>query len=438
MPSSVVPHYAVASFPLWVAPSLLALGALAGAVLPKGSARAVSLGAVGASLLALAPSMFEAFAGHHVVSFATRIARVGSLDLPLGFDLDRPAASFAVLVLALATLAVVRPDPSGKRPFAALLVAAGALTAVLSDGLGAWVLGVGVAVAGATFTSTRSWPLVRAKLGTAAVAATAISVAFAYLAWSLGGQWLDSSRYFSDWGARFVIAGEPAAPSTVPALARDPHAVGQLTLVSHPGARVYVGVADELGLARSEPLAVSPFARVDIPAGLQKIVIVPGDAAIIGGDGVEAALIDAVNISPGKETVIELVGSTVTFAEAAAQVEPRKLAQRRLGSGLVATVFVGLVSLGLLFFALFVGNRATAGSTPPGGRHGEEIALDALVATAVAALAYRLASVLQAGEPALLVAGALGVAFAAHVSVDTWLRPHGLSDRARAPLCVSV
>jgi hypothetical protein len=432
MPASEAAYYAVASLPLWVAPALLVAGALSVPLVPKTAQRAIALGSLAAAAIAIAPSLPEALSGHHVVSVATRLARVGSLDLVLGFDLDRVSSALAVLVLGFTALALRPSGPAEKRPSVALFVAAGALLAVLADGLAAWALGVGAAVAGAALASERPWEQVRAKLGSASVALSAVALGFAYLAWALGGQWLDGSRYFSDWGARFVVPRDSAAVDPVPTLARDPHATGSLTLVSNPGARVYVGVADELGLARSEPLAVSPFARVAVPAGLQKIVVIPGDAAIIGGEGLEAALIDAVPITAGKETVIELVGPSLTFSEVASQVGPRKLASRRLGSSLAATMLVGLIALGVLFFALFVGHRR-------GGRRGtEELALDALVALPVAALAYRLAAVLGASEPALLVAGALGAAFAAHVAYDTWFRPDGPSDRERAPLAIAL
>ena len=93
-------------------------------------------------------------------------------------------------------------------------------------------------------------------------------------------------------------------------------AKGYLTFTSHPGAKVYLGIADQAQLASNPPVfAVSPFIKKELPAGGHSIVIVPGDGATIRGDGLEVAAIDHVSVKPGEELQIAAIGPTVTFRE---------------------------------------------------------------------------------------------------------------------------
>jgi hypothetical protein len=426
--------FAVASVPLWLAPSALIVTAAVIAFADRKALRHVALGGSVAALALLAPSLPAVISGAEVVSAASRVARVGSLDLELGFSLDRFSLAASAVVLVMHALSTWRLDLERGAAIRSCVAASGALMAVLGDGLPAWAAGVSIAVAASVLASRLPWSAVRGRLGAAAFGVVAVSVGMFYLAWSLGGQWLDGSRYLSDFGARFAVpvADTAAGAPKVPALARDPGAKGSITLVSHPGARVYIGVADESQLQKSDPIAVSPFVRQEIPAGLQKIVIVPGDAAIVGGDGLEAALVDAVAIQPNHETVISLVGATVTFREIAAQTSAPQLADRRLGGGKAAPLVVALVAFGLLFLALSIGTRGSASRDP--GSAGAA----ALVAPPAAVLVHAIAPVLASSRLTLGVTATVGAVFAAQIAYATWARPRDGAEPPRAIAAIGV
>ncbi|HTJ85205.1 MAG TPA: hypothetical protein VL400_25990, partial [Polyangiaceae bacterium] len=166
--------------------------------------------------------------------------------------------------------------------------------------------------------------------------------------------------------------------------------------------------------------------------GLQKIVIVPGDAAIVGGDGLEAALVDAVAIQPNHETVISLVGATVTFREIAAQTSTPQLADRRLGGGKAAPLVVALVAFGLLFLELSIGTRGSASRDP--GSAGAA----ALVAPPAAVLVHAMAQVLASSRLTLGVTATIGAVFAAQIAYATWARPRDGAEPPRAIGAIGV
>jgi len=113
---------------------------------------------------------------------------------------------------------------------------------------------------------------------------------------------------------------------------------GLLTMTTHPGAKVYFGVTTMEQLARQQVpdcrtlpgwngggrpalspacYAVSPFLRKTIAAGgraVHALAIVPGDGAVVVGDGDEVASL-RVRVKPRREVVIAPVGSTVSFRE---------------------------------------------------------------------------------------------------------------------------
>src|SRR4029450_12535250 len=60
--------------------------------------------------------------------------------------------------------------------------------------------------------------------------------------------------------------------------------------------------------------AVSPFVRKTIAEGLHELAIVPGGGAVVTGDGNEVGGLK-VKIRQGKQTVITVVGPTLTFRE---------------------------------------------------------------------------------------------------------------------------
>ena len=97
-----------------------------------------------------------------------------------------------------------------------------------------------------------------------------------------------------------------------------PGSKGYLTMTSHPGAKVYIGVTDAnmlTGVRSPPPFAVSPFIRKELPAGVHSIAIVPGDGAVVSGDGVEVAALEHVAIDRDEEKLITAVGPTLTFRE---------------------------------------------------------------------------------------------------------------------------
>src|SRR5690606_14958211 len=99
---------------------------------------------------------------------------------------------------------------------------------------------------------------------------------------------------------------------------------GTLTMTSTPGAAVHTAVADESTLrGRRAPLAVAPFIGAPVPAVLHKIAVAPGGAAVIGGDGLEVALVDAVDVRSGDDVVLQPVGATITWRDLDAQLALR-------------------------------------------------------------------------------------------------------------------
>ena len=89
-----------------------------------------------------------------------------------------------------------------------------------------------------------------------------------------------------------------------------------LTMTSHAGAKVYLGVTDVSQLANAKVFATSPFLRQPIPAGASNFVIVPGNGATVGAEGPDqVAQTGPVSLEAGEEIVIEPIGPTVTFRE---------------------------------------------------------------------------------------------------------------------------
>lgn len=280
--------------------------------------------AVPAMLAALAPILWSsghaAFGATVIDRTSFRVARLGSADLTLGFVLDRTSLGLSLVVLFIVAGALARAasqklgktDARELAPHEILFIGSFALASALADGFfGATLFAGGAAV----LASLRDrGPVTGFRFGSVAL----LPIGAALLFWSLGGQWLDDRQFFSDFRARFVVtdpSGERGEPM------REARSDGFLTIVSHPGADVYLGVATEAQLARSNPLGQTPLVRVPVPSGLQKVVIVPGEGATIAGEGVEAALVDTINVRPGQETVVALSGSTLTYHEISAQLD---------------------------------------------------------------------------------------------------------------------
>lgn len=278
-----------------------------------------------ASALVVAIGLVEAASSpsRMVVSQAWVLARVGSIDATLGFDLDLGRGALALVFAIGAAIVALRgtsrasSSPAGWRA----LALAAALAALLADGLATAILAVGGALLATGAASLRG----RWLAGGAAV--LSLTLAGATLAWGLDGRWLDGlgGNFLSDYGPRFIAVrdGPPTANRPRGPAAGDGR--GSLTMTSAPGTEVFVGVADDASLrGRSAPLATSPFSRVPVTASLQKVAMVPGAAAIIGGDGIEIAMAD-VDVRAGDDIVLAPIGATWTFRDLDAQLLLRDL-----------------------------------------------------------------------------------------------------------------
>jgi hypothetical protein len=432
-PPAALETVAIASLPLGLAPLALLAGAAAAALTRSGSDRErskryatramrVAIATAAIPLAAAAPKVVE---GARVLDAGLRVARVGSLDVTLACSLDRAGAGAALILLA--ALAVGTRSNQGASPKDAtpakskrerkpveasagpayagslgawLVAGAGALGAVLADNLPTAIAGLG-AIALGSLIGARSMPRT-SVLAALAVGVFALATATAWLGWSLGGQWLDGLRYLADFGPRFVATGtaSEAVPAQNAAL-RRPGAKGSLTLLAYPGARVYLGVADEAQLARAEPLATSPFVRVPVPAGLHKIAIALGDAASLGEGDAQVALVDAVPIGADAETRLVLEGASLTFRDLA-HAAGSKLGERRIGRARAVPWIAAL--LAAAFAALVAG--AASHTEPSDARRFGPLAL-----LATATVTLRLAGLWSlATSPAVLGAAAIAAA----------------------------
>ncbi|AKT36806.1 hypothetical protein [Chondromyces crocatus] len=244
------------------------------------------------------------------------------------------------------------------------LLAGGAVTVALADNLVVMVLGsemlaaatalvillwrAGASGAEAEDAPARAEGLSRAS-GRAFLAHHAgdavILLGAATLFWGLGGRWTSDGRYLSDYRARFVavhagggsggtIYGAPEGEPDEPDAKRDGRrrtsldqlrvragARGYLSFTGHPGAQVYLGIADRAQLAAApEPFAVAPFLRKEISVGAHSVILVPGGGATVSGDGFEVAAIDRISVEPGEDIVLTMVGPTLSFREIADQL----------------------------------------------------------------------------------------------------------------------
>ncbi len=354
------PTYLLATLPLFVAPLSLLVAALVLALLPTRHQRPAALVAAGSVLVAalvLVAAAPAALGGSVVIDPALRMFRSGSLDVLLGCVLDKVSlvAAFATLVSAGGFVAAAAAKKLPQRQLSlALAIAGGALTAALAEGFPTLLFGLSLTFWLGHLARESEAPLrVRSLAFVAGIVSTVFAVAFMF--WSLGGQWLDNARYLGDFRARFAVTSAQAEATKRASGA----AIGQgkLTILSHPGSRVYLGVVDQGQLKRSEPVGVTPLVRQPIPAGLQKIAIEPGGSAIVGGEGVEVALIDTVEVREDVETVISLVGPTVTFHELAPTLRAGTFASRRVGQSSAGVVIGALLCFSVCAFLLAFAER---------------------------------------------------------------------------------
>jgi NADH-quinone oxidoreductase subunit L len=417
-----IPAIARPWVPLLLIPLLPLLAAAVIAALGARAQRIASRIAAGAAGLAFALALADVIAlqsDRALHDVAWRMVRIGSLDVNLAFTMDTLSGVLALIIAGAAAILHVplerRAADEAARPRVAAalgLLTGAALTLVLADNLVVMLFGWEGIALGAAALLTALDP--RAASGTRAFvthrAGDALLLAgAALLFWGAGGQWLADGRYLPDYRARFVAVSENATPDK-PRQARDEEedddggshasvaelraragARGYLTFTSHPGARVFLGLADRAQLASTpEPFAVSPFLRKEIPVGAHSIIIVPGDGATVSGDGFEVAAIDRVSVEPGEEITLAPLGPTMTFRELRDQLALKDAAGARfLRDELAAKRSLGGLGLvPLACFLLFAGAAARSAALPlRAWRPGGAPAAAAWITAAVAALA---------------------------------------------------
>jgi NADH-quinone oxidoreductase subunit L len=388
--------------------SLVAIGAMLGAFL-LGVANFLKL-------VGLEP-------GHrYLYSFAWQMVRIGSLDVNFAFAMDPLSALMTLIITGVGTLihiyaaSYMEAEPAYWRFFTYLnLFVFSMLLLVLGDNFIVMFFGwEGVGLCSYLLIGFWYKDYKKATAGMKAFVVNRVGdwgfvCGLALLFWGMGGKWLEQGRYLSDYRARFVAveaealphgehgehgaagheaAGHEAAGHEAAAHAGEhgegkgerehagaaqdkagalAGAKGYLTFTGYPGARLYLGVADVAQLASNpQPFAVSPFLRKEIPAGAHSVVIVPGDGAVVGGDGNEIAAIEHMSVEPGKEVVLATVGSTVTFRDLHDQLVIKDASGKAfLKEALKSKTTWGgmaLVTLACLFF--FVGATGKSAQIP--------------------------------------------------------------------------
>ncbi len=180
-------------------------------------------------------------------------------------------------------------------------------------------------------------------------------------------------------------AAGPAKPGAP--LASHGGGMALLTMTSHPGARVYVDVSEAGAFAkldlppcnskpawanasgtepqlRADCYAVAPFLRKRIASGPGHLVIVPGDGAVVSGDGEETVLISA-DLSRDNETIIAAVGPTLTFRELHDQLVTKdKSGKLFLKEALNAKTVWGIALITLACICFFIGATGKSAQLP--------------------------------------------------------------------------
>ena len=425
--------------PLYLVPLIAALGAAVLLLGDFGRRARVGLLSIAGSLVLLLVASAPLFRRETPFTAGPRIARMGSLDATLSLSLTPMSALLAgaMLVGAAALLGVRGSAPRTRASEAAIVGLAAAVTlGTLADGFPALIagtIGFGLMLAALVGRDTQKGG--GRVLLAVAIASIFLALGSAVLFWDLGGKFLDGRRYLSDYHARFVASSDapelPQASGQKPKgdiASLAPDATGELTMTTNPGARVYLGIADEGQLVGRPPDAVSPFVGFKVRSGVQKIAIDPGGGSLVGGDGQEVALVDDVRFPPGSHVTIDAVGPTVTFREISSQLEKPggDLASRKLGSVPLLDLARATIALALLALAFAVGSAggapsarslgalgavALAGATRErlGALFGDAGALPVLVgfAAACAALGYGALSP-RTTSPSALTARAAG------------------------------
>jgi NADH-quinone oxidoreductase subunit L len=321
---------------------------------------AVAVGSMALSLLLTVAAVLELAAleprRRTIVSHAWQMVRIGSLDVSFSFALDPLSAVMTLIITFVGGLihvyatSYMAKDEAYWRFFSYLnLFVFSMLLLVLGDNFIVMFFGwEGVGLCSYLLIGFWYRDYQKASAGMKAFVVNRIGdfgfvCGMALLFWGLGGAWIgESGDYVADYRARFIAvdvempgADAHAPAATPPAALRPAGATALLTMTAYAGARVYLGVQSHEQLARAalpdcrtrpawsasegvqiahDCYAVAPFVRKRVPAGVATLVVVPGDGAVVSGDGFEAAVVRT-RLDPGGETLLAPVGPTLTFRE---------------------------------------------------------------------------------------------------------------------------
>jgi NADH-quinone oxidoreductase subunit L len=366
----------------------------------------------------------------YLYSHAWQMVRIGTLDVNFSFAMDPLSALMCLIITGVGSLihiyacSYMETEPAYWRFFTYLnLFVFSMLLLVLGDNLIVMFFGwEGVGLCSYLLIGFWYKDYKKATAGMKAFVVNRVGdwgviCGLSLLFWGLAGAWSDSGRYHPSYDrARFAaveaeaISGgeddeaeehaaapharadradhEKAAPHLQPfqhaekdkaekekreeAQKKAKHAAGakaSLTFVSYPGARVYLGVATVADLNGPRPpelFGISPFIRKEIPAQTHNIAIVPGNGAVVSGDGNEQAFLEHVSFDPGEEKVITPIGSTVTFREIADQLALRDGTGRAflLEALKSKTAWGGVGLITLTCLLLFVGATGKSAQIP--------------------------------------------------------------------------
>lgn len=315
--------------------------------------------------------------------------RIGSLDVSLDVLLDPLAAGTALVLLLLwagsLSMGAEALEKAPERGAVLALARLGLLTgaAVYAAVAGNWLamalgwFGVGLAaralgddLAPVSMADAPRAGVIAGRLGEAS-----FLVAVALIFWSGGGRWLDDG-FEPDYREPFQVVIEPSAQASLPndvrlaqrapgtgmpdrlprppALQTKPRqtppsrqpapqmapamgALARLTMTTHPGAEVYLGIAELADLKANQGtlprceeqpswtapdgpqltaacVTTSPFVAKRIAAGRQRMAIVPGAGGVVGGRGDEAAELE-LQLDAGASARVVALGAGLGFVD---------------------------------------------------------------------------------------------------------------------------
>ncbi len=391
----------------------------------------VSAVAIGAMLLSFAVVLlnFVKLVGIHdpghryLYNHVWQMVRIGSFDVNFAFAMDPLSAVMCLIITGVGTLihvyaaSYMESEPAFWRFFTYLnLFVFSMLLLVLGDNFVVMFFGwEGVGLCSYLLIGFWYKDYKKATAGMKAFVTNRVGdwgfiCGLALLFWGMGGKWLPNGQYVPDYNARFVAveaealphgehgaagdahgSGDPHAAASASASAHGPDAghgksgeekaramAGSkafLTMTTHAGAAVYLGVTDLAQLGNAQPFAIAPFVRKELPPGAHALAIVPGGGAVISGEGAqrigqqvfahEVAEVKHIGVKGGEELVIAPIGPTVTFRELHDQLVIKDSSGPFLKNALLAKegwFGLAIVTLACVFF--FIGATGKSAQIP--------------------------------------------------------------------------